>query len=268
MRAEAYAVGMRQRVNQSADPVLLVPDELAIFSAHRVDPMPGHFRSEHGRNLVREQPRAVDDATGFDFADRTGYTDSVPPWFQALDSCVRDDVGALIGPHPGVGFHKLFACDDARGRSFDRLHAGNVGLAGADRRSVDHAQALDAVLAARFDQSGQLRVLSMRGGDHDLSDPAMRNIVRGAELVGQLITAHAVPRFQRTRSVIQARVDHPAVARTGTHGKLGKRFQQEYVGPVRGQLAFARAAHYAAADNYDVSEVYGYILPIPSTGLL
>ena len=152
---------------------------------------------------------------------------------KAFDLGVGDDVCALVGGDAGIGLDEVFARDDARGRNLNGLDSRDVWLAGPDGVTVDDPQALEAVLLAHFQQGHELADFGRGRGHHDLSDVAVRNVVGGTEFVGEPVAAHGELGFERTGGVIEARMDHSAVAGAGSHGQFGKRFEQKHIAPMR-----------------------------------
>src|SRR5580700_570954 len=85
----------------------------------------------------------------------------------------------------------------------------------------------------------------------------MRDAVRGAKFVGQLIAAQTMASFQRARRIVQAGVDDAAIARACAHPDFWKRFENKDVTPAAGESAGDGAAHDATADNHYVGSFHG-----------
>lgn len=80
--------------------------------------------------------------------------------------------------------------------------------------------------------------------------------MRRAEFVGQAIAAHAVSRLQRSGRVVEARVNHSAVARAGTHAELRHRLKKKDIVPFQGERVGDRATHDPASDDDNVCLVH------------
>ncbi len=129
-------------------------------------------------------------------------------------------------------------------------------LALANLGAIDEAQAFDAVGATILHQGCQGHRFGRRGRDDDFPDIPVRHPMSRAEFVGKLVAAHAVPRLERSRLVVDSGVNHPAVARTSAHSKLWQCLEQKNVAPVFGERASNRAAHNASADDYDICLIH------------
>jgi hypothetical protein len=71
-----------------------------------------------------------------------------------------------------------------------------------------------------------------------------------AELVRQAIAFHAVTGLAGAAGIVQAGVNHAAVARTRDHAELRQLFEQKDVRVAGGELHGHGAAHHATADNH------------------
>src|SRR5260370_16197496 len=118
--------------------------------------------------------------------------------------------------------NELFGGNDAGGRHFERGHTSNVWLAFADSVRADEPQALHAVVLAAYLERDKFRFFMWLGGDHKFSAMAERNVVLGAEFVGESIAFHAQARLERVFRIINSGMVDPAVARAGGHADLGK----------------------------------------------
>ena len=121
------------------------------------------------------------------------------------------------------------AVDDAGFRRPQRADAGQFRLHGARRIAADHLDAFDAVaLRLRHDgfDLGQLGVV----GRHDqLAAFAVADAVGGAELIEHAPAAHAEFGAQRVGRIVQAGVDHFAVARRYAVGDAAGDFGNGHV---------------------------------------
>src|SRR5579862_3236567 len=113
MDAEAHSFRMRQRIHWTANQMLFAADEFAIFAAYRVDFVCRERRTEHSRNLVREETGAIHQAARFSFAGCTHNANSVAGGLQSLDFCIGDDIRAPILCDAGVGFRQFLTADDS-----------------------------------------------------------------------------------------------------------------------------------------------------------
>lgn len=73
--------------------------------------------------------------------------------------------------------------------------------------------------------------------------------MRRAEIVCQLISAHAKSRLERAGRIVDARVNHAAVARARKHPDFGQRLKHEHVVPTRRKRVPDRAAYNSPADD-------------------
>src|SRR5580704_3786308 len=88
----------------------------------------------------------------------------------------------------------------------------------------------------------------------------MRDIVRFAEFVGENISADAVFCFERSWRVIEAGVNHAAIARAGAHANFWHGFEDEDVLPAGGEGACDGAADYACTDDDDICLLHRLII--------
>ena len=87
-----------------------------------------------------------------------------------------------------------------------RLHLDRLGRA-------QHAHAFDAVRLGAALDAGEHRVFLGIGRDDQLAAVGMRHALRGAVGVERLAPRHAEPRHEAAGRVVDAGVDHLAVAR-------------------------------------------------------
>jgi len=86
--------------------------------------------------------------------------------------------------------------------------------------------------------------------------------VRGAEFVGQLISAETMASFQGTRRIVQAGVDDAAVARARAHADFWERFENKDVAPAAGESAGDGATHDATANDHYIGLFHVYSLAL------
>src|SRR5947209_6577928 len=70
-----------------------------------------------------------------------------------------------------------------------------------------------AVRPGAVGKATQTRRFFIAGGHHELAAIAMGHAVARAQRIQQFLAAHAQPRLERPRRVVEPRVDHLAVAR-------------------------------------------------------
>ena len=87
---------------------------------------------------------------------------------------------------------------------------GSIAIASA---AVEHAHALDAVRFGAMLDAGQHRVFLGVGGDDQLAAIAVRDALLAAIGVQHAAAGDAEPRHQTARGIVDAGVDHLAVAR-------------------------------------------------------
>src|SRR6185437_1783833 len=92
--------------------------------------------------------------------------------------------------------------------------------------------------------------------DDDFPAIAKRNAVSLAELICEDIAAHAKLRLQGALRVVNPRMDHTAVARTGQHADLRKRFEHKHIAMRLRNSPGNRAADHAAANDYNVRLIH------------
>jgi len=104
-------------------------------------------------------------------------------------------------------------------------------LAPADLLAVDETQFLDAIRAAILHERIQREGFGGRGRYNYFSGVPVWHAMSRAELVCELVAPHAMACLQRSRGVVDSRVDDTAVAGTGSHSKLWQRLKQEDITP-------------------------------------
>jgi len=264
VRAEGEHFGVGERIDESVDERGARAADFTVFAAHGID-FPAMIAEQRG-DLVGMKAGGVDDAAGCDgfalgvlaAADaQLGANGVFSLRFERGHLRVGDDAGALFGGDAGVRFYDFLGGEDARAGNFESGHAGDVRLAGANGGGVKDAHAGDAVGFAAALEIFQFGGLVGVGGDEEFSGAAMGNVVGGAEFVGEAIAFEAVARFEGVSRVVEAGMDHAAVARAGGHAGFGKRFDEKDVVPAGGEFAGDGAADDSAADDEDVGLVHG-----------
>ena len=98
------------------------------------------------------------------------------------------------------------------------------------------------VMAERLDLFGTAR-------DHQLAEPLVRHAMLGAIGVEQARCAGEEVLLQRAFLVVEAGMDHLAVARGGVLADARLRFEHQHLATCRRQRAPHRKAHHPCADN-------------------
>ena len=266
MQAEAQALRVRQRIDQAVDQIRLCARYLAVFSPHRIDAVVRV--PQHGRDFVGEQAGCVHYAAGIHRLHRcvasgpggisgaNPYLNGILLRFEPHDSGMGEDIGALLGGHARVGLDQLFARDDPGRGHLECRAPFDVWFARADSGAVHDPQAFQSVREAALDKVGEFGFFFRGRCDHQLSCSPVRDVVRGAELVGQPVAGQTMPRLERPRRVVQPGVNHAAVARARDHAELRHLIEQKDVVPPLRNGARDRAAHHSAADDHNVGAVH------------
>ena len=218
--------------------------------------MPGHARPKHRRDVMGKEPSAIHQTPRFDFSGGARHTDSVWQRFEPFDLCVVENVGALGRRKARVGSYEVLARKNASRGNFQCGEAFYVRFAGANGGAIDDAES-STPFAQPFSISA-VSSLTSSWDDATTIFPILwwRNSVRRAELVRQLISAHAVPRLERAGRIVDSGMNHAAVARAREHADLRQRFKDEYVVPARRKRMRNRATHDSAADDDNVCPVH------------
>ena len=147
-----------------------------------------------------------------------------------------------------------FEVDDPRIGGVQALEAAHVGLDLGEPRPVDLPQPGDTVLAAAPVQLLETRNLALRRRDDELAAALIRDLLAIAVLVEQLVPLDAQTRLERSRRVVDPRVDDAAVVSRLMARKLVLLLQQRQPdsGVTCDQLASDRETEDASADDDDV----------------
>ena len=156
--------------------------------------------------------------------------------------------------------HQAVAVDDAGGGRDQRGDACQLGLERARSVAPDRLQIGDAVLRCRLPYGRELGPLALLRGDDELAAARMAHVVLGAEAVEQLLAAHAQPRPQAARRIVDAGVDHLAVARGGFRADQLVLLQNHQLVGGRGQRAGNSQSHHAGA-HHDGFNVWRHATP-------
>ena len=173
------------------------------------------------------------------------------------DARARQQTCSLIRGQARERFYEILGGDDAGRRHFQRGGGFDVRLAGAHRGAVHDAQSRDAVGAAVFGEAFEVRYLLRVVDHHKLAAIPVRHMVRGAEFVQHPVARHAQARFERAGRIVDARMDHAAVARARAHAELGHLLDEKHVAPAPRNRARHGATHHAPADDHNVGAIHG-----------
>jgi hypothetical protein len=206
---------VRKRIDQAVHEAALRRNQLGILSAARVDAK--RLAAEHRRDIVGIQAGGVDDGAREDALRGGGQLDSVRTHLGANQGSARQDDRALVTAQSDQRAHERFGFENAGVGGKQRCVCGDVRLARADERAVDHAQTFDAVGFAaclqRFESAHLLFVVS----DDQLPAAVVRHAIPLAELIEQSRPLHAVARLQRSGRVVDAGVHDLTVVCARAH---------------------------------------------------
>ncbi len=162
----------------------------------------------------------------------------------------------MIGGEARVGADEIFGGDDAGGRHVERGDAGDVRLAGANLLRADEAKPFDAVALSILFQRDQRGFFVRVSGNDQFAGVPERNVVPGAKLIHQAVALDAEALLQGIFRVVDAGMNHTAVARAGGHAELRILLDEENVIGVLGDGVGDGATDYAAADDENVGLVH------------
>ena len=148
--------------------------------------------------------------------------------------------------------HQAVAVDDAGGRRQQRGLAGQVRLQRQRLGLREQLQITHAVGGCALADGTQLVHLRRAGGDYQLAAAPVRDAAFGAVAVQKLFPLHAQPRLEGTLRVVDARVDHLAVARAGGGAEAFRRLQHQHLAPGQRQRARHCQADHAGADDHGI----------------
>ena len=139
---------------------------------------------------------------------------------QALDPAIAHQRAAGIFHVALQGEHVGMLVDDAAGRAEQRGGAMHFGLELARLRGRDHAHAFDAVGVRALEQVQQHLLLVVAVGDDELAAVVVFDAARLAVGIQGAVAGDAEARLQAARRVVEAGVDHAAVARRGDGARM------------------------------------------------
>ena len=103
--------------------------------------------------------------------------------------------------------------DDAGGGRHEGGDRAQIGLQGVDRRRIEPGQIIDAIGRRLPPQRRQRRKLVFPAGDDQLAEAAMLDAMVPAIVIEHVAAGDAEPGPQAAGGVIDAGMDHLAVAR-------------------------------------------------------
>ena len=148
------------------------------------------------------------------------------------------------------------AVDDAGGGRQQRGVAGQRGLQRLGLGLGQQAQVRHTVGGGALLNGAQFIDLGGAGGHDQLAAALVADAALRAVVVQHLPALHAQPRLQRTLRVVNAGVNHFAVAGAGAGAKGVGGFQHQHFAPSQRQRARHGQAHHARADHHGV-DVFG-----------
>jgi hypothetical protein len=169
--------------------------------------------------------------------------------FETFDRARERDHTAVVFEIAAQRQHKAVAVDDAGFRRMHRGHAGERRLEALGRRGVDDLNAFHAVDLRLLVHDREPLDFTRVGGNDELAAFAVRDAVRGAEIVEHAPSARAVVRAPRPGRIIKTRVDDLAVARGDAGADAGGRLRNHHVMAGDGRRACDRQPDHARSDH-------------------
>ncbi len=171
------------------------------------------FAAGHLRELIGVQAAAGDEVAGVDFlaafrreADEGGLLSDPGDLRAEVELCAH-----LFGVL-SVMRGDAAPIDDAGDGGEDRLHAAAIRFALADLPRIEEFQAFDAVLLSALPEIHQARNFRLFGGDDQLADLLVRNVVLLEVLPSELTAFDAELGLKGAGLIIDAGVDDAAIA--------------------------------------------------------
>ena len=158
-----------------------------------------------------------------------------------------------------IGQHQPVAVDDARGGRPQGASAAQFGLQrpcllGRPGLEVRHAEA--GGIGADGGERGQL---SCVGGDDQLAATAVRDAAVGAIAVKEPLAGDAEPGLEAAGGVVDAGMDHLAVARAGLGADGVGTLEHDGLEPGHGEPARAGEAHHPGAHHDAVDALHARV---------
>ena len=140
--------------------------------------------------------------------------------------------------------------DDAAGRAEQRGGAANFGLELVRFGAGDQAHAFDVVDVRALEQVQQHLLFFIAVGDDELAAVVVFDASRLAVGVQGAVAGDTEARLEAARRVVEAGMNHAAVARRGHGARMGFRFEQQHFAARQRQRARHGEAHDTRADNH------------------
>ena len=149
--------------------------------------------------------------------------------------------------------------DDAARRAEQRGRAAYFGLELVRLGAGDQAHAVDVVEMRALEQMQQHLLFFIAVGDDELAAVVVIDAARLAVGVQRAVAGDAEARLEAARGVVEAGMNHAAVARRGDGARMGLGFEQQDFAPGQRQCARDGEAHDARTDD-DAFDLVCHIL--------
>src|ERR1700691_1289483 len=142
MQAEAYTARVRQRIYETANPILFGTHQFTVLPSHWKDSMYGHRGAKHLGNFISTQSGTVHQTTRFYFSRRAYNSEATTLGLDPLHLGVDHYIRALLCGDASVCLHEFLTSDNARGRNLNRLEPIDVRFTRPDVGTIDDFQVL------------------------------------------------------------------------------------------------------------------------------
>ena len=142
---------MRQRIDETVNPILPCTHQLTIFPAHRINSMCRHRRAEYAGHFIGKPPGAV-------YKQRVSISPAVllirtpSRGLQSFHFRMDHDIGAVVRCNATVGLNEIFTRDNSGRGNFNGPEPFHVGLVHANRGAIDDLHMFDAIGLTVFHQ--------------------------------------------------------------------------------------------------------------------
>ncbi len=212
--AQADVVLRRDGVNEAAQPRGRGCGEIIALAGLEV-PVPAcDVDPRQGCHTVRGQARAVDDGAGPDavFAAVEGQVPGLAVEVQGRNLRSAGQESALGLSRSQEGGHEAVAVDDPCVGGQEGRPGRHVGFALTDLRPAQEGKAFHAVGRGPVPNPLQVRLLSRAGSHDELPDPPVGDVPVAAPGVQEAVPLHAQAAFEERPGVVDAGMEHLAVA--------------------------------------------------------
>ena len=254
----AEAARVRQGVDQSLERRAPLEREVTALDEVRRRDLRRGKAFHQPRYLRRLHPGAVDERPGSQRGLRSVHADECRPVREhhARDRAAAGEACAAALRIPEQRQHAGLRIDDAGERGVKRRGARELRLERLSRRAVEPRE-LDAVGLRRGGDAGEARQLGIGRGDDELFAAPVGNGAPGAEPVEPLTPSDAQAGLERARRIVDAGVDHLAVARTRPRAEARGGFEDQHLASGERQLPRHREAHDAGPDHHRIDLIHG-----------